>query len=263
MCTLSCGIFTDHWYCELYGYTKEEIILFATISYTIYIECIVQPTSASGGVSATSICQTATQIKLKTLQFAGVGSMNITQGVAPNIKTLVMACQLEINDDEEIARIIKSHIDIIYLSQICNYIECHKFKGYRILILYIRIAIKDYNLIQQCGDKIVSQIFDIILTYLMNNLENTQINRIKNVSRASIHQNKICNHYLEPNNTIETTKKLIKNILNTNECPANSAAIDRQWRILNEKHCCNELVIAVFVKNGMWFIYLDSIQIYL
>ncbi len=55
-----------------------------------------------------------------------------------------------------------------------------KIKGHRILISYIRIAIKNYNLIQSRGGKISSQIFGIILTYLMNNLQDIQMGGVKN-----------------------------------------------------------------------------------
>ncbi len=48
------GICNNHWYCALYGYIKEEIIFPVVISYAIYIECLVKPTSAVGDVSATS-----------------------------------------------------------------------------------------------------------------------------------------------------------------------------------------------------------------
>ncbi len=234
MCALSYGTFN--------GYTKEEIILFVTISYTIYIECIMA---------------------LETFHLAGVASTS-------NVNTSVIACQSEMKDNEEIA---------------CDYIECElnlfnvynlhlsylinksrtmlpKTEDYLILISYIGIAIKYYNLIR------IQQIFGIILNYLMHNLQNIQIKEIENVSRALIHQKKIRNHYLEQHNRIEATKKSIENISNTNECQPNPTAIDRQWRILTKKHCCDvlsigELFISVVVNNGMWFIYLDSIQIYL
>ncbi len=74
--------------------------------------------------SATSLGEPATPMTLKTSHFVGVVSRNITQGVAriraiinatPNIAASVMLCQLEING-EEIACIIKSYIDIIYLT---------------------------------------------------------------------------------------------------------------------------------------------------
>ncbi len=50
------------------------------MSYTIYIGCIMEPTSASGGVSATPLGDTVTQRILKTS--LGDTSMNIAQSVA-------------------------------------------------------------------------------------------------------------------------------------------------------------------------------------
>ncbi len=68
---LSYGIFNGHCCCELYNDTNEEIM---------------EPTS-SVGVSATTLDETA------------------------NIEIHVIGCQLEIHDDEEMARVIKSLFD--------------------------------------------------------------------------------------------------------------------------------------------------------
>ena len=47
----------------------------------------MQPGDAVGALAASSIGEPSTQMTLKTFHFAGVASMNITQGV-PRIKVL-------------------------------------------------------------------------------------------------------------------------------------------------------------------------------
>ncbi|KAI1724274.1 RNA polymerase rpb1, domain 5 domain-containing protein [Ditylenchus destructor] len=51
---------------------------------------IVEPGTAVGAIAATSIGEPSTQMTLKTFHFAGVASMNITQGV-PRIKEIINA----------------------------------------------------------------------------------------------------------------------------------------------------------------------------
>lgn len=44
-------------------------------------KCILEPGEAIGSITAQSIGEPATQMTLKTFHFAGISSMNITQGV--------------------------------------------------------------------------------------------------------------------------------------------------------------------------------------
>jgi len=44
-------------------------------------KCIMEPGEAIGALTAQSIGEPATQMTLKTFHFAGISSMNITQGV--------------------------------------------------------------------------------------------------------------------------------------------------------------------------------------
>lgn len=50
----------------------------------------LEPATAVGAICAQSIGEPATQMTLKTFHFAGVASMNITQGV-PRIKEIINA----------------------------------------------------------------------------------------------------------------------------------------------------------------------------
>ncbi|KAK5973725.1 DNA-directed RNA polymerase subunit [Trichostrongylus colubriformis] len=95
-------------------------------------KAVVEPGTAVGAIAATSIGEPSTQMTLKTFHFAGVASMNITQGV-PRIKEIINAvkiistpiitAQLIDSRDEKLARQVKARIDVTTLGEICDYIE--------------------------------------------------------------------------------------------------------------------------------------------
>uniref|UniRef100_A0A7I4YH32 DNA-directed RNA polymerase subunit n=1 Tax=Haemonchus contortus TaxID=6289 RepID=A0A7I4YH32_HAECO len=92
----------------------------------------IEPGSAVGAIAATSIGEPSTQMTLKTFHFAGVASMNITQGV-PRIKEIINAVKAistpiitakVVNDrNEKLARKVKARIDVTTLGEICDFIE--------------------------------------------------------------------------------------------------------------------------------------------
>lgn len=55
-----------------------------------YMRARIEPGTAVGALAAQSIGEPGTQMTLKTFHFAGVASMNITQGV-PRIKEIINA----------------------------------------------------------------------------------------------------------------------------------------------------------------------------
>lgn len=83
--------------------------------------------STVGAVGAQSIGEPGTQMTLKTFHFAGVASMNVTQGV-PRIKeiinasklisTPIISCRLVIRDSEESARIVKGRLEKTHLGDV-------------------------------------------------------------------------------------------------------------------------------------------------
>ncbi|KAK6759531.1 hypothetical protein RB195_021237 [Necator americanus] len=95
-------------------------------------KAVVEPGTAVGAIAATSIGEPSTQMTLKTFHFAGVASMNITQGV-PRIKEIINAvkaistpiitAKLTNVRDEKLARQVKARIDVTTLGEICDYIE--------------------------------------------------------------------------------------------------------------------------------------------
>jgi len=91
----------------------------------------MEPGTAVGALGAQSIGEPCTQMTLKTFHFAGVASMNITQGV-PRIKEIINASKiistpvikasLNIPDSEFEARKAKARIELTTLGQIAEYI---------------------------------------------------------------------------------------------------------------------------------------------
>lgn len=92
----------------------------------------LEPATAVGAICAQSIGEPATQMTLKTFHFAGVASMNITQGV-PRIKELINAnrtistpvihAALENSKDPENARAVKMRLEKTTLGEICEYLD--------------------------------------------------------------------------------------------------------------------------------------------
>lgn len=64
-----------------HGITDLQLRLFFTIYIKKINRCIIEPGEAIGALTAQSIGEPATQMTLKTFHFAGISSMNITQGV--------------------------------------------------------------------------------------------------------------------------------------------------------------------------------------
>eukprot|EP00040_Diaphanoeca_grandis_P034786 m.217186 g.217186 ORF g.217186 m.217186 type:complete len:1466 (-) comp33232_c0_seq1:105-4502(-) len=70
--------------------TKEQLVKFLRVCARKYVAAAIEPGSAVGAVGAQSIGEPGTQMTLKTFHFAGLASMNITQGV-PRIKEIINA----------------------------------------------------------------------------------------------------------------------------------------------------------------------------
>ncbi|KAI8114773.1 DNA-directed RNA polymerase III subunit RPC1 [Lucilia cuprina] len=97
-----------------------------------YNRAVTEPGTAVGAVAAQSIGEPGTQMTLKTFHFAGVASMNITQGVpriveiinaTKTISTPVITAEIVNNTSMEYARKVKSRIEKTTLGEISSYIE--------------------------------------------------------------------------------------------------------------------------------------------
>lgn len=75
---------------ELERLTLSQLVEFIHTCKEKYMRATVEPGTAVGALAAQSIGEPGTQMTLKTFHFAGVASMNITQGV-PRIKEIINA----------------------------------------------------------------------------------------------------------------------------------------------------------------------------
>eukprot|EP00117_Sycon_ciliatum_P006945 scpid14118/ scgid10259/ DNA-directed RNA polymerase III subunit RPC1; DNA-directed RNA polymerase III largest subunit; DNA-directed RNA polymerase III subunit A; RNA polymerase III 155 kDa subunit; RNA polymerase III subunit C160 len=114
------------------GLTLSQLKEFIKICVDKYMRARIEPGTAVGAVAAQSIGEPGTQMTLKTFHFAGVASMNITLGVprikeiinaAKAISTPIIAAKLEIDDDAEVARVIKGRIEKTRLGEVTEFVE--------------------------------------------------------------------------------------------------------------------------------------------
>ncbi|KAL0272113.1 UNVERIFIED_CONTAM: hypothetical protein PYX00_005208 [Menopon gallinae] len=112
--------------------TVSQIVEFFHVCREKYLHAVIEAGTAVGALAAQSIGEPGTQMTLKTFHFAGVASMNITQGV-PRIKEIINASKkistpiitayLENDTDPEFARRVKGRIEKTTLGEISEYIE--------------------------------------------------------------------------------------------------------------------------------------------
>lgn len=117
---------------EIERLTVTQIVEFFHICRSKYLRAMIEAGTAVGALAAQSIGEPGTQMTLKTFHFAGVASMNITQGV-PRIKEIINASKkistpiitayLENDTDPEFARRVKGRIEKTILGEISEYIE--------------------------------------------------------------------------------------------------------------------------------------------
>ena len=97
-----------------------------------YRRSIVEPGEAVGAISGQSFGEPATQMTLKTFHFAGVASMDITQGVprikeiinaVPSISTPIITVELLNNQDEISARVCKGRLERTLLGEVAAFIK--------------------------------------------------------------------------------------------------------------------------------------------
>ncbi|XP_076809232.1 DNA-directed RNA polymerase III subunit RPC1-like [Clavelina lepadiformis] len=112
--------------------TLTQLNHFIKVCASKYMKAKLEPGTAVGALCAQSIGEPGTQMTLKTFHFAGVASMNITQGVprikeiinaSKNISTPIITAHLSNDTNSDIARIAKGRIEKTTLSEICSLIE--------------------------------------------------------------------------------------------------------------------------------------------
>lgn len=117
---------------EVERVTCSQLVTFVETCGQKYTRSIIEPGTAVGALAAQSIGEPGTQMTLKTFHFAGVASMNITQGVprikeiinaSKNISTPIITACLVDPYDPEFSRRVKGRIERTTLGEITTYIE--------------------------------------------------------------------------------------------------------------------------------------------
>lgn len=117
---------------EIDRITPGQIRKFLEAVRDKYNLAITEPGTAVGAVAAQSIGEPGTQMTLKTFHFAGVASMNITQGVpriveiinaSKNISTPIITAEILHNTSMEYARKVKARVEKTTLGEVSTYIE--------------------------------------------------------------------------------------------------------------------------------------------
>uniref|UniRef100_A0A146LPV0 DNA-directed RNA polymerase subunit n=1 Tax=Lygus hesperus TaxID=30085 RepID=A0A146LPV0_LYGHE len=117
---------------ELERITLSQLINFFQSCREKYLNARIEPGTAVGALAAQSIGEPGTQMTLKTFHFAGVASMNITQGVprikeiinaSKNISTPIITAHLDDDTDPEFARRVKGRIEKTTLGEVSEFIE--------------------------------------------------------------------------------------------------------------------------------------------
>lgn len=112
--------------------THRQLSHFFDVIYAKYRRSIVEPGEAVGAISGQSFGEPATQMTLKTFHFAGVASMDITQGVprikeiinaVPSISTPIITVELLNNQDEISARVCKGRLERTLLGEVAAFIK--------------------------------------------------------------------------------------------------------------------------------------------
>ncbi|KAJ4833985.1 DNA-directed RNA polymerase III subunit 1 [Turnera subulata] len=117
---------------KISGITEKQLRVFLKTCIDRYLQKRIDPGTSIGAIGAQSIAEPGTQMTLKTFHFAGVASMNITQGVprikeiingAKKISTPIITAELEHNTNVNAARIVKGRIQKTLLGQVAKSIK--------------------------------------------------------------------------------------------------------------------------------------------
>lgn len=112
--------------------SREQLLEFLRRINDRYNRAVTEPGTAVGAIAAQSIGEPGTQMTLKTFHFAGVASMNITQGVpriveiinaTKTISTPIITAELSNNTSMEFARQVKARIEKTTLGELSSFVE--------------------------------------------------------------------------------------------------------------------------------------------
>ncbi|PIO74402.1 hypothetical protein TELCIR_03587 [Teladorsagia circumcincta] len=148
---------------------------------------VVEPGMAVGAIAATSIGEPSTQMTLKTFHFAGVASMNITQGV-PRIKEIINAMKA----GRYVTTLKKSSSLMVTMSGIVRSIVSSKgyvtFKVSQVLmgkVVQITVVGKSMMIIRPPSDSKRNML--ITLQIMKQSLQKVIVKGLPDVKRCVVH----------------------------------------------------------------------------
>lgn len=113
-------------------FTKTQFDEIMDIIWRKCVTAYIEPGEAVGAIAAQSIGEPGTQMTLKTFHFSGISSMNVTLGVprlveiinaSKQISTPIITAQLEQDDNDIAARVVKAGIERTTLGEVSVYIK--------------------------------------------------------------------------------------------------------------------------------------------
>lgn len=140
---------------EIERVTCSQLVTFLETCGQKFARSVIEPGTAVGALAAQSIGEPGTQMTLKTFHFAGVASMNITQGVprikeiinaSKSISTPIIRASLVDPHNPEFARRVKGRVERTKLGEITSYIDDVYMKSD--CFLMIKIDCERINLLQ-------------------------------------------------------------------------------------------------------------------
>ncbi|XP_045464776.1 DNA-directed RNA polymerase III subunit RPC1 [Harmonia axyridis] len=147
---------------EIERLSCSQLVAFLETCGQKYLKSIIEPGTSVGALAAQSIGEPGTQMTLKTFHFAGVASMNITQGVprlkeimnaTPNISTPIIRAALTDPNDFELAKAVRNRIQKTTLQEIIvKMVECGG-KG-RSLLIFINLDFKKMHELEINADTV-------------------------------------------------------------------------------------------------------------
>lgn len=136
--------------------TADRVSEFLGLCAQKYHKALVEPGTPVGAICSQSVGEPTTQMTLKTFHFAGVASMNITQGVPrineiinanKEVSTPIITAPLQSCNDLSAARKVQALLDTTYLGDVAKYIsEVYTSTGLSLKVELDLSAIRALNL---------------------------------------------------------------------------------------------------------------------
>ncbi|XP_071725233.1 LOW QUALITY PROTEIN: DNA-directed RNA polymerase III subunit 1-like [Rutidosis leptorrhynchoides] len=182
------------------GITEKQLEVFLRICLSRYHMKRIEAGTSIGAIGAQSIGEPGTQMTLKTFHFAGVASMNITQGVpriqeiinaAKKISTPIITAELDQAESENAARMVKGRIENTVLGQVAKSIKIVMTTRSASIVITLDMKIVEDACLYIDADTVRQSILSTLKTKLkpqnIRVLERRKLEIIPEADRSKIH----------------------------------------------------------------------------